>query len=72
MKELIRTNDLILISRIQSLLDYAAIHYEILDIHTSIVEGSINAIQKRIIVFNNDIERSKKLIQTITNNNENQ
>ena len=48
MKELIRTNDLILISRIKNILDQEEfIQYELLDNHASIVEGSINAIQKR-------------------------
>ena len=58
MKELIRTNDLILISRIQSILINATIHYELLDVYASTVEGSINAIQKRIVVSNDDFNRS--------------
>ena len=60
MKELIRTNDLILISRIQSILINATI--------PSTVEGSINAIQKRIVVSNYDFEPSQKLIQDLINN----
>ena len=63
MKELIRTNDLILIAQIQSILNDANIKFELLDSHTSIIEGSINAIQKRIVVHNNDFEYSQKLIQ---------
>ena len=66
MKELIRTNDLILISRIQSILINATIHYELLDVYASTVEGSINAIQKRIVVSNYDFKQSKKLVQSIT------
>ena len=72
MKELIRTNDLILISRIQSILINATIHYELLDVYASTVEGSINAIQKRIVVSNDDFNRSQELIQFLTNNDENQ
>ena len=72
MKELIRTNDLILISRIQSILINATIHYELLDVYASTVEGSINAIQKRIVVSNDDFNRSKVLIQVLTNDDENQ
>ena len=72
MKELIRTNDLILISRIQSILINATIHYELLDVYASTVEGSINAIQKRIVVPNDDFNRSQELIQFLTNNDENQ
>ena len=72
MKELIRTNDLILISRIQSLLNYHSIHYELLDVPARIVEGSINAIQKRIVVSNDDFNLSQELIHFLTNNDENQ
>ena len=72
MKELIRTNDLILISRIQSILINATIHYELLDVYASTVEGSINAIQKRIVVSNDDFNLSQELIHFLTNNDENQ
>ena len=72
MKEIIRTNDLILISRIQSILINATIHYELLDVYASTVEGSINAIQKRIVVSNDDFNLSQELIQVLTNNEENQ
>ena len=70
MKEVLRTNNLILISRVQSILNDAAIQYELLDSHASIIEGSINAIQKRIVVSNNDFIRSRKLIQYLTNDEE--
>ena len=72
MKEIIRTNDLILISRIQSILINATIHYDLLDVYVSTIEGSINAIQKRIVVSNDDFNRSQELIQFLTNNDENQ
>ena len=72
MKELIRTNDLILISRIQSILINATIHYELLDVYASTVEGSINAIQKRIVVSNDDFNHSRELIQVLMNDDENQ
>ena len=71
MKELIRTNDLILISRIQGILNGEAIKYDLLDIHASIIEGSINAIEKRIVVSDNDIKRSQNLIQALINDEEN-
>ena len=72
MKELIRTNDLILISRIQSILINATIHYDLLDVYVSTIEGSINAIQKRIVVSNDDFNLSQELIHFLTNNDENQ
>ena len=72
MKELIRTNNLILITKIQSILNSADIQYELLDTHASIIEGSINAIQKRIVVSNYDFGPSQKLIQALINNEENE
>ena len=72
MKEIIRTNDLILISQIQSILNDSDIQYELLDTHASIVEGSINAIQKRIVVSNDDFNHSRELIQVLMNDDENQ
>jgi len=71
MKELIRTNDLILISRIQSVLNDAGINFELLDTHTSIIEGSISAIQNRILVFDEDLEYSNGLIQDLINDHDN-
>jgi hypothetical protein len=72
MKELIRTNDLILITKIQSILNNAGIQYKIFDSHASIIQGSINAIQKRIVVFGNDFKQSQKLIQDLVNLKENE
>ena len=71
MKELIRTNDLILISRIRNVLEEEFIQYDLLDNHASIIEGSINAIQKRIVVSDDDLKYSQKLIQNIINDKEN-
>ena len=68
MKEIIKTNDLILISRIQSILNDAGIKNEILDDYTSNIEGSISAIQRRIIVSNDDYNQSKRLINEIIDN----
>lgn len=50
MAELIRTNDPALISLIEGLLGEADIPYHVTDRSMSILEGSIGAIQKRILV----------------------
>lgn len=50
MVELLRTNDLGLISVIEGLLAAAGIPYDVTDRNMSIVEGSIGVIQKRILV----------------------
>ena len=72
MKELIRTNELILIMRIQGILNDAGIYNALLDIHASSIQGNIAAIQKRIVVSNDDFTKSKKILKGIINNEENE
>ena len=72
MKEILRTNNLVLIPRIQSILNDFGIQYLLLDAYTSDAEGSISAIEKRIVVSLTDFKQSKKLINEFTNNNENE
>jgi hypothetical protein len=50
MKELLRTNDWVRLSWAQAVLAEAGIASEVLDLHTSIVEGSIGAIPRRLMV----------------------
>lgn len=50
MAELVRTNDVALVSVIESLLEEAEIPYQVADRNMSVLEGSISAIQQRIVV----------------------
>ena len=50
MKELLRTNDAVRLSWLQALLAAAGIEAVVLDTHTSIIEGSIGAIPRRLMV----------------------
>ena len=63
MQEIIRTNDLVLISFAEALLNDAGIESIVLDAHTSMVEGSVNAIQRRLMVPDADYERAKHLLK---------
>jgi hypothetical protein len=54
MTELLRTNDAVRLSFLQSLLKDAGIESLILDRHTSLVEGSIGAIPRRLMVAQRD------------------
>jgi Putative prokaryotic signal transducing protein len=54
MAELVRTNDLALIAVIEGLLADADIPYQVTDRNMSILEGSIGAIQARILVPDED------------------
>jgi hypothetical protein len=62
MKELFRTNDVVRLSWAQALLRDAGIDSLILDHHTSLVEGSIGAIPRRLMVAAADHHRAKALI----------
>ena len=50
MRELMRTNDAVLISAVGALLDGAGIHYLVLDQNMSVIEGSIGILPRRVLV----------------------
>jgi len=58
MKELLRTNDAVRLSFLQSLLKDSGIESLVLDHHTSLVEGSIGAIPRRLMVAEQDYGRA--------------
>ncbi len=62
MKELLRTNNIVRLSWVQALLTDAGIGSVILDQHTSLVEGSIGAIQRRLMVDERDHGRALRLV----------
>jgi hypothetical protein len=60
--ELVRTNDLGLVSVIESLLSDADIPYQVTDRNMSILEGSIGAIQMRILVPDEQEDEARELL----------
>lgn len=62
MKELLRTNDAVRLSWLQALLGDSGIDSLILDHHTSLVEGSIGAIPRRLVVAERDYRRARALL----------
>lgn len=58
MKELLRTNDPVRLSFVQALLRDSGIASLVLDHHTSLVEGSIGAIPRRLMVTERDYRRA--------------
>jgi hypothetical protein len=62
MKELLRTNNIVRLSWLQALLTDAGIGSVVLDQHTSLVEGSIGAIPRRLMVAERDHPRARSLI----------
>jgi hypothetical protein len=62
MKELLRTNDPVRLSWLQALLRDSGIDSLVLDHHTSLVEGSIGAIPRRLMVAERDYRRAFALL----------
>ena len=62
MKELIRTNDVALISFIEATLKDAGIPVIIFDANTSIIEGSIGAIPRRIVVKDESLAAARRAL----------
>jgi Putative prokaryotic signal transducing protein len=62
MKELLRTNNVVRLSWVQALLRDSGIESLVLDEHTSLVEGSIGAIQRRLMVLERDFARARALV----------
>jgi hypothetical protein len=55
MVEILRTNDLVLISRIEAILAQEGIGYFVADGHMSVVEGSLGFLPRRILVNDDDV-----------------
>ena len=62
MKELLRTNDMAQLSWLQALLDGEGIQAVVFDTHTSILEGSANAIPRRLMVVDEDFDAARRVL----------
>ncbi len=63
MKELLRTNDVVQISWVVALLADAQIEALVMDSHSSIVEGSLGAIPRRIMVVDEDLDAARRVLR---------
>ena len=62
MEELVRTNDTVFLSWLTARLAGEDINSVVLDTHTSVMEGSISAIQRRVMVESHDLNWAKLLL----------
>lgn len=62
MKELIRTNNPALLSYVEALLKEAGYSYFIADQNISIVEGSIGAFPRRVLVAEDEEDAARRLL----------
>jgi Putative prokaryotic signal transducing protein len=62
MKELLRSNDPVLLSFVSSLLTEAEIGFIVLDTNMSVMEGSIGILPRRVLVEENCIDSARNLL----------
>ena len=62
MVELTRTNDPVLLSWLVAALADDRIETVVLDAHTSVLEGSISAIPRRLMVGDADLARARRIL----------
>jgi hypothetical protein len=62
MIELLRTNDPVLVSFVTSLLSDADIAHSVADSNMSVIDGSIGALQSRVLVAEGELEQAKQLL----------
>ena len=62
MRELVRTNDIVLVSAIGALLDSANIHHLVVDQNMSVVDGSIGILPRRILVHEDDNRLARQIL----------
>ncbi len=62
MKELLRTNDIVLVSAVEALLDGAEIGHLVLDQNMSVIEGSLGVLPRRLLVADTDLAAARRLL----------
>ena len=62
MRELVRTNDAVLVSAIEALLQSAGIRHLVLDQNMSVLEGSLGVLPRRVMVADDDRAAARRLL----------
>ena len=62
MRELVRTNDAVLVSAVEALLAGASIPYQVADQNMSVLEGSIGILPRRVLVAEEDAAAARRLL----------
>ncbi len=63
MRELIRTNDIVLVSAVGALLDGAGIQHMVLDQNMSVLDGSLGVLPRRLVVPDDALSRARELMR---------
>jgi len=62
MKEILRTNDAVLVSAITALLDGAGIRHLVFDQNMSVLEGSLGVLPRRVLVADDEVAAARLLL----------
>ena len=62
MKELIRTNDAVIISFVESLLKDAGIGCFVADQNMSVLDGSIGILPRRVMVVDDEVDAARRIL----------
>ena len=63
MRELVLTNDAVLITAIEALLNGAQIEHMVVDRNMSVLEGSIGIFPRRILVADGQLDDARRLLE---------
>ncbi len=61
-RELVRTNDAVLVSALVALLDSAGIGHMVMDQNMSVLEGSLGILPRRLLVADEDEGAARRLL----------
>jgi DNA-binding MltR family transcriptional regulator len=62
-KEILRTNDIVLVSAVEALLEGAGIPHLVLDRNMSVLEGSIGILPRRVLVDDDYSDSARRLLE---------
>jgi len=62
LREIVRTNDPVLVSAIEALLRSAGIPHVVLDQNMSVLEGSLGVLPRRVMVGDDDTAAARRLL----------
>jgi len=63
LREIVRTNDAVLVSAVGALLSGAGIHHIVLDQNMSVLEGSLGILPRRVLVAEDDVAPARRLLR---------
>jgi hypothetical protein len=62
LRELLRTNDIVLVSAVEALLSGAGINHLVFDQNMSVIEGSLGVLPRRLLVAEEDLDSARELL----------